>query len=211
MKKIFSVLALLILALPSAFASTLTLFQEDFETGFDGWTTVGSSNDVGTDDSILFRRLSCPGDFSTCGGDNKNDYFWAEDDAGIKKQIEAKECDADAEVTFWTRTALASSGDESTLSYSLSGDGSHEGWDRLVEHNTGTWTQYTESIPGSAGNSFYFALWLNNGENDFGKFDDVQVTCEVREPQNEVPEFGVVAAGAALAGAGAYIARKRKN
>ena len=40
--------------------------------------------------------------------------------------------------------------------------------------------------------------------------DGCSANCTVEEPENDVPEFGVIGAGMLLAGAGAYMYRKRK-
>ncbi len=218
MMKILVTAMMLVLLAGMVSAADVVLLQEDFETGYDGWTVFGGDGvfDVTTDDSYSYRR-SCPGDFSACGGDGKNDYFEAEDDAGIKVQIDASQCSQDAVVTFWTRTRSAGSGDDATFSYSLTGLGQEKYWLRLVERRGDSWVQYAETIPGSAGTTFYAAFWLNDGEGDYGLFDDIEVTCAISDdggdpgqPGDDIPEFTTIGAALALAGAGFVIWRKKR-
>src|SRR3989344_4971190 len=209
MKKMLVLAIALLVSVMSAFASTPTLLQEDFESDLSQWSLVRVGDGFGSLPSDVYIGNSplamrpCPGEFSGCV-DSDNNYLATQDDAGVETRVDATVCDSDAQVSFWVRTLAADSGDYATVDYSLDGSS----WTNVATHLGDTWTKYVETLPGTAGNVFMLRLWLDDGNRDFGKFDDVKVTCKV---DDEVPEFSTVGAALVLAGAGAFVAARRRK
>ena len=196
------------------YAATDILFQEDWEAeNFDQWTMLrvesGGGNltdDVGVREISTLRR-GCPGDFSGCGADERNDYVRMMDDAGIFATVDATDCGKDAELSYWKRTTNLEGNDRLEVEWKLTDSDVYT----ALESVTNTeWSKSTFVLEGSAGNILQIRFWLNDGASDNGLVDDIQMVCEASTAR-EVPEFTETKAIIALLGSIIFIFLKYKK
>ena len=131
------------------------------------------------------------------GSGNNTPVGRFEDDAGIVLRINTTGYE-NVNLTFDWRTFLAETTDRFTVGYHV---GDNLGFDTGANRYrdlTGTWsTSWTQLLSASANNYFttqsfalpdnvgpvYVAFWMNNGEGDYGKLDNVVITGTLLIPE----------------------------
>jgi hypothetical protein len=78
-------------------------------------------------------------------------------------------------------------------------------WTELLVGNSNSWQHATHSLPAGQA-SVWVAFWLDNGEGDFAKIDNITVTCE----EVVVPEPSAVALAGVAAGVVGCAALRRR-
>jgi hypothetical protein len=166
------------------------------------WYGVRFQTGTGTIDSDLaVQKVGGSGDATPVGR--------FEDDAGLVLRIDTTGYE-NVNLAFDWRTFLAESSDRFTVGYHVGDDLGFDTSANRYRDLTGTWpTSWTQLLSASASNAFssenfalpsnagpiYVAFWMNNGEGDYGKLDNVLITGTL-----SIPEPGSTAL-AALAGA----------
>jgi hypothetical protein len=128
------------------------------------------------------------------GGTNQTPVGRFEDDAGIVLRVDTTGY-ANVNLSFSWRTFLAETTDRFTVGYHV-GDNlgfATSGVNRYRDLSPSGWSQWTQLLSASANNSFqiqsftlpgnagpvYVAFWMNNGESDYGKVDNVVISADV--------------------------------
>jgi len=211
MKKFAGILVAFALLISTAKAAEVILFDEDWEQeNFSQWS-VEDLSPLGDDHLISdgeFAR-SCPGYFSDCGVDSKNDYAILKDDAMFSAEIDATNCLSNVLWKWSWRTKDLESSDKFRTHYRLE----NQDWTQFNITNIGVWTDVRKIIPDSAGKKFQIRYWLDNGNGDIGALDDISLECDSITDENpsEVPEFTGIGMMVILLGAGIYLKWKRRK
>jgi hypothetical protein len=197
-------------AFSSAPASAITLFDETFDnaSGFPsgsdprkfGLPAPPDADEAGWNsarfEGLFFGTPSADvGIQEYGGGGNPTPVGFAEDDAGLYFEISTIGL-TDVVLEFDWRTFSASGGDRLRVGYLVdsspaldpgngsadfrSGSQAWSNWTQLLEGKNDIFQHESFSLPSGEAN-IIVAFWLDNGEGDFGKFDNVIVTA-VPEP-----------------------------
>ncbi len=221
------VLVMAVGALSSTPASAVTLFSETFDnaSGFPGGLDprkYGVPAPPDADESgwnaARFENLFVDprldvGLQEIGGGGNSTPVGIVEDDAGLYFEISTIGL-TDVVLEFDWRTFSAFGGDRLRVGYLVdsspvldpttgaadfrSGSQAWSNWTQLLEGKNDVFQHESFALPSGAAN-IIVGFWLDNGESDYGKFDNVIVTA-VPEPSTAL----LVAAGMAL------MARRRR-
>jgi hypothetical protein len=169
---------------------------------------------VGCD--LAVQKFGGPGNWSRVGR--------FADDAGLLFSVDTIGF-AEVFLSFEWRTFLAGSGDHLVAGYFvgdiplsvfgadrsadfLTGPYAWSNWVQLVsEGSHDDFTDHTFALPANVG-TVWVALWLDNGNHDYGKVDDVKVVGKGMTPP--VPEPSLVALFG-LAGAAIALRRRRRQ
>ncbi len=165
------------------------------------------------------------------GGSNTSHTGRTEDDAGMVFKISATGYSG-ITLSFDWRTFLADTGDRFVVGYhvgpisefgSCDGNGSSgcfadlqsganswtNGWIELQrDSKSNSWNSESYELTAAEGQSeVWIAFWLDNGEGDYAKFDNVLVTGTVSAPVPEAGTYAMMLAGLGLVG----FAASRRN
>lgn len=151
------------------------------------WYGVRFQNGGGTIDSDLAVQ-------QFGGGTDLTPVGRFEDDAGIVLRVDTTGY-MNVNLSFSWRTFLAETGDRFTVGYYLGDDlgFATSGPNRYLDLSPSGWNQWIGLMSASASDSFhsesfalpdnvgpiYVAFWMNNGEGDYGKVDNVLITADM--------------------------------
>lgn len=155
---------------------TETLFLDEFSSTnplSDGWTGMyAESGDSESLPNDIYTENSGPSPGS--GGY----YMVTEDDAAAIRTIDTTGCD-DIELSYYRRTNNdAEPSDQFVVEWRIGNAGS---WNTIERVNSSeSWAFKSFTLPDSAENqaAIQIRFWLDDGEGEKGKWDDVKVTCE---------------------------------
>jgi hypothetical protein len=178
------------------------------------WYGVRFQSGTGTIDSDLAVQ-------KVGGAGNNTPVGRFEDDAGLVLRVDTTGYE-NVNLSFDWRTFLAETSDRFTVGYHVgddlgfatsgpdryrtltSGSGSwNSGWTHLLSSSaTNSFQSASFALPDNAG-PVYVAFWMNNGEGDYGKVDNVLITGTLMIPEPATASL------MALAGAALLVSRRR--
>ncbi len=209
MKKLLTVVGILTVVLMlNTKAEAVILLQEDFNTG--SGTTVGVPTITNGADNDWFGARFQTGAGATSAdinvqsqGSSTDQYASFEDDAGILYNISTVGY-VDALLSFDWRTNGTESGDTFTYGYfvgTISGfdafrtidltspvdPANFTNWTGFALGTAGSFTNQTLTLPGGQ-SSIWIAFWLNDGNGDEGRVDNILIDGNLGANAGAVPE-----------------------